>query len=90
MIHDFLVDDSRPDKHISSSLDAVERILFTAAKHWYTRLSSVSSNKKWFDKECRLKIHNWGNFLIQKKKESSQDFAYRENRKQKRSETEGN
>ena len=63
MIHDFLVD-SRPDKHINSSLDAVERILFTTAKHClkiknvkkrYTRLSSVSSNKKWFDKECRLK-----------------------------------
>ena len=30
MIHDFLVD-SRPDKHINSSLDAVERILFTTA-----------------------------------------------------------
>ena len=62
MIHDFLVD-SRPDKHINSSLDAVERILFSAAKHClkiknvkrrYTKLSSVSSNKKWFDKECRL------------------------------------
>ena len=65
MIHDFLVD-SRPDKHINSSLDAVERILFTAAKHClkiknakrrYTRLSSASSNKKWFDKECRLQRH---------------------------------
>ena len=65
MVHDFLVD-SRPDKHINSSLDAVERILFTAAKHCLkiknvkrrnTRLSSVSSNKKWFDKECRLKRH---------------------------------
>ena len=65
MIHDFLVD-SRPDKHIHSSLDAVERILFTTAKHClkiknvkkrYTRLSSVSSNKEWFDKECRLKRH---------------------------------
>ena len=64
MIHDFLVD-SRPDKHINSSLDTVERILFTTAKHClkiknvkkrYTRLSSVSSNKKWFDKECRLKV----------------------------------
>ena len=32
MIHDFLVD-SRPDKHVNSSLDAVERILFTTAKH---------------------------------------------------------
>ena len=65
MIHDFLVD-CRTDKHINSSLDAVERILFTTAKHClkiknvkrrYTRLSSVSSNKKWFDKECRLKRH---------------------------------
>ena len=26
-------------------------------KKRYTRLSSVSSNKKWFDKECRLKRH---------------------------------
>ena len=32
MIHDFLVD-SRPDKHINSCHDAVERILFTTAKH---------------------------------------------------------
>ena len=65
MIHDFLVD-SRPDKHINSSLDTVERILFTTAKRClkiknvkkrYTRLFSVSSNKKWFDKECRLKRH---------------------------------
>ena len=32
MIHDFLVG-SRPDKHINSSLDAVERILFASAKH---------------------------------------------------------
>ena len=32
MIHDFLVD-CRTDKHINSSLDAVERILFTTAKH---------------------------------------------------------
>ena len=31
-IHDFLVD-SRQDKHINSSHDAVERILFTTAKH---------------------------------------------------------
>ena len=31
MIHDFLVD-SRPDKRINSSLDTVERILFTTAK----------------------------------------------------------
>ena len=58
--------DSRSDKHINSSLDAVERILFTTAKHClkiknikkrYTRLSSVSSNKKWCDKECSLKRH---------------------------------
>ena len=32
MIHDFLVD-CRTDKHINSSIDAVERILFTTAKH---------------------------------------------------------
>jgi len=32
MIHDFLVD-CRKDKHIKTSLDAVERILFTTAKH---------------------------------------------------------
>ena len=32
MIHDFLVD-CRTDKHINSSLDAVERIRFTTAKH---------------------------------------------------------
>ena len=32
MIHDFLVD-CRTDKHINSSLDALERILFTTAKH---------------------------------------------------------
>ena len=46
-------------------LDAVERILFQPqnslkiknVKRRYTRLSSVSSNKKWFDKECRLKRH---------------------------------
>ena len=58
MIHDFLVD-SRPDEHINSSLDAVERILFTPAKHClkiknkklHTRLSSAFSNKKWFDKD---------------------------------------
>ena len=31
-IHDFLVD-SRPEKHINSCHDAVERILFTTAKH---------------------------------------------------------
>ena len=31
-IHDFLVD-SRQDKHINSFYDAVERILFTTAKH---------------------------------------------------------
>ena len=32
MIHAFLVD-SRPDKHINSCHDAIERILFTTAKH---------------------------------------------------------
>ena len=32
MIHAFLVD-SKPDKHINSCHDAVERILFTTAKH---------------------------------------------------------
>ena len=32
MVFDILVD-SRPDKHINSSLDAVERIFFTTAKH---------------------------------------------------------
>ena len=32
MMHDFLVD-CRPDKHINSSLNAVERILFTTVKH---------------------------------------------------------
>ena len=31
MIHAFLVD-SRPDKHINSCHDAIERILFTTAK----------------------------------------------------------
>ena len=32
MIHDFLVESS-PEKHNNSSLEAVERILFTTAKH---------------------------------------------------------
>ena len=66
MIHDFLVD-SRPDKHINSSLDTIERILFTTAKHClkiknvkkrYTRLSSVSSNKNGLIKNVVLRDTN--------------------------------
>ena len=62
----FLLTVGQTNTFINSSLDTVERILFTTAKHClkiknikkrYTRLSFVSSNKKWFDKECRHKRH---------------------------------
>ena len=66
MIHDFLVD-SRPDKHINSSLDALERILFATAKHClkiknvkrrYTRLSSVRLTKNGLIKNVVLRDTN--------------------------------
>ena len=62
----FLLTVGQANTFINSSLDTVERILFTTAKHClkiknikkrYTRLSFVLSNKKWFDKECRHKRH---------------------------------
>ena len=62
----FLLTVGQTNTFINSSLDTVKRILFTTAKHClkiknikkrYTRLSFVSSNKKWFDKECRHKRH---------------------------------
>ena len=62
----FLLTVGQTNTLINSSLDTVERILFTTAKHClkiknikkrFTRLSFVSSNKKWFDKECRHKTH---------------------------------
>ena len=62
MLHDFLID-NRPDRNVNTSLDAVENILITTAKRCLKirvvkkRHIKSSSNKKWFDKECRLKRH---------------------------------
>ena len=62
MIHDFLVD-STPLGNINTCLDAVENILITTAKRCLKiktikkRHNKISSSKKWFDKECRLKRH---------------------------------
>ena len=62
----FLLTVGQTNTFINFSLDTVERILFTTAKHClkiknikkrYTRLSFVPSNEKWLDKECRLKRH---------------------------------
>ena len=61
MLHDFLID-NRPDGNVNTSLDAVENILITTAKRCLKirvgkKRHIESSNKKWFDKECRLKRH---------------------------------
>ena len=61
LIHDFLIDE-RPDKDINTTLDEIENILTTAAKRCLKvkiiRKRHIKiSNKKWFDKECRLKRH---------------------------------
>ena len=62
MIHDFLLD-STPLGNINTCLDAVETILITTAKRCLKiktikkRHNKISSSKKWFDKECRLKRH---------------------------------
>ena len=62
MIHDFLLD-STPLGNINTCLDAVENILITTAKRCLKiktikkRHNKISSSKKWFDKECRLKRH---------------------------------
>ena len=63
MIHDFLIDKS-PDRNVNTSLDAVENIpLITTSKRCLKirvvkkRHIKSSSNKEWFDKECRLKRH---------------------------------
>ena len=47
-MHDFLID-KRPDKDINTTLDEIEVMR--------KRHIKTSSNKKWFDKECRLKRH---------------------------------
>ena len=62
MIHDFLLD-SGPDRNINTSLDAVESIILTTAKRCLKikvikkRHLRLPANKKWFDKDCRLKRH---------------------------------
>ena len=62
LIHDFLID-SGPDRNINTSLDAVENIILTTAKRCLKikvikkRHVRLPANKKWFDKDCRLKRH---------------------------------
>lgn len=60
LIREFIIDDA-PIKDINSALGKVENILITAAKNAlrkkHKKIKS-SSNKKWFDKECRLKKHD--------------------------------
>ena len=62
MIHDFLID-SGPDRNINTSLDAIENIILTTAKRCLKikvikkRHVRLLANKKWFDKDCRLKRH---------------------------------
>ena len=62
MIHDFLAD-SGSDRNINTSLDAVENIILTTAKRCLKikvikkRHVRLPANKKWFDKDCRLKRH---------------------------------
>ena len=59
MIHEFLID-NRPDRNVKTSLGAVENILIITAKRCLNirvvkkRHIKSSSNKKWFDQECRL------------------------------------
>ena len=62
MINEFL-DDTVPSENVITSLDAVETIFTTTAKRCLKikttkkRRHKISFNKKWFDKECRLKRH---------------------------------
>ena len=50
-------------RNVDMNLDAVENILISIAKRCLKiktakkRRCKISSNKKWFDKECRYKIH---------------------------------
>ena len=60
--HSFENRSNRPDRNVNTSLDAVENILITTAKRRLKirvvkKRHIKSSNKKWFDKECRLKRH---------------------------------
>ena len=62
MINEFL-DDTVPSENVITSLDAVETIFTTTSKRCLKikttkkRRHKISFNKKWFDKECRLKRH---------------------------------
>lgn len=63
LIREYMADDSL-NENAEKSLEKVESILITTAKCCLkiktgkTRRSiKLSSNKKWFDKECRLKRH---------------------------------
>ena len=82
MINEFL-DDTVPSENVITSLDAVETIFTTTAKRCLRikttkkRRHKISFNKKWFDKECRLKRHELRK-LANKKYRDPLNFTLRE------------
>ena len=82
MINEFL-DDAVPSENVITSLDAVETIFTTTAKRCLKikttkkRRHKISFNKKWFDKECRLKRHELRK-LANKKHRDPLNFTLRE------------
>ena len=62
MIHDFM-NTTTITRNVDMNLHAVENILISTAKRCLKiktakkRRCKISSNKKWFDKECRYKRH---------------------------------
>ena len=82
MIKEFL-DDNVQSENVITSLDAVETIFTTTAKRCLKikttkkRRHKISFNKKWFDKECRLKRHELRK-LANKKHRDPLNFTLRE------------
>ena len=72
LIREFL-NENEPTTNVDISLEKVEHILIATAKSWlkirsvkrHKRVQS-SSNKKWFDKECRFKRHELRKLANQK------------------------
>ena len=55
--HSFDNELNNHSKRLLEICRSADLTIITNVKKRYTRLSSVLSNKKWFDKECHLKRH---------------------------------